>query len=57
MGYSIGYSILYNIHNSVRSLRILLNDIRKGILNSIRYTPPVVVFKTLDESPLYYTQL
>jgi len=25
---------------------------RKGILNSIRYTPPVVVFKTLDESPL-----
>ena len=57
MGYSIGYSILYNIHNSVRSLRILLNDIRKGILNSKRYTPPVVVFKTLDESPLYYTQL
>ncbi len=35
MGYSIGYNILYNIYNSIRSLYILLNSIYKGILNSI----------------------
>jgi len=28
-----------------------LNSIYKGILNSIRYTPPVIASKTLDESP------
>jgi len=37
----MGHSIPHNIRNSVR----------KGILNSIRYTPPVVVSKILDESP------
>ncbi len=29
-----------------------MNNIRKGILNSIRYIYPIVALKTLDESPL-----
>ncbi len=41
MRYSISYSIGYSISYSIR----------KGILNSIRYTPFIIVFKILDESP------
>jgi len=33
------------------------NGMRKGILNSIRYTPPVAAPKTSDESPPWYAQL
>ncbi len=51
MSYSIGHSKPHDIRNSVRSLRILLNDIRKGILNSMRCAPPAAAPKTSDESP------
>jgi len=33
------------------------NGMRKGILNSMRYTPPAAAPKTSDESPPWHAQL
>jgi len=51
MRHSMGHSMGHSIPHSIR------NGVRKGILNSMRYTPPAVVFKTSDESPPWRAQL
>jgi len=56
MGHSMGHSMPYGMRNGVRSLRILLNGMRKGILNSMRCTPPAAAPKTSDESPPWHAQ-
>ncbi len=45
------------MRNGVRSLRMPLNGMRKGILNSMRCTPPAAAPKTSDESPPWHAQL